>query len=68
MRFHLGVLGFESFSHYCKFPFVSKIIFQSLPVDVGIMLNHINYCVIFYLHLFITAFIFLQKSQSLENW
>ena len=28
-------LGFESFSQFCKFSFVSKIIFQFLFVDVG---------------------------------
>ena len=58
-----GILDFESFfSFFCKFSFISKIIFLFLFVDVGFTLNYVNYCVIFSLHLSITTFIFLQKS------
>lgn len=42
------VLDFESFSQFYKFSFISKIIFQFLPLDVGFTSNHVNYCVIFF--------------------
>ena len=47
----MGVLQLwvlKSFFHYCKFSFVSKIIFQSLFLEVSFTPNHVSYCFLFF--------------------
>ena len=54
------------FPKFCKFLFISKIIFQSLPVDVSITLNHVNYYACF-LFIYLSPHLYFSKSPSYHN-
>ena len=62
----IGILCIESFYKFCKFLFVSKIIFQFLSMDVGFTLNHVKLLCPFSLHLF-ALHLYFSRSGSHSN-
>lgn len=61
-------MSFESFSQFCKFSFVSKIIFQCLLVDISFKPNHVKLlCLFFFFCIYLQLHLYFSRSPNHHN-